>query len=249
MRAQHFLCIVMLLLASTQVYAANNDTPSGAIYVNTGFKEPVATILQRVTEELFKRMELPLQFQRLPAERSLQRVNEGIDDMECCRKDLAATEHYPNLMAVPESVYQVRITAFTANPSVRITNWEELKPYTVGVVRGYKHPTAKLTQLQHDKIVTVDKPSSLIHMLNKGRVDVAVLHHEDGMELIQRFQYHEIVAQRPPLAQFPIHLMIHKKHQAMLERLSATILQMKIDGTIDSLAEQVMEQERQNTDH
>lgn len=227
---------VLILLAGM----ASGVAASAPFKVNTGFTPPVSTIFELVLQEAFGRLGRQLDFQEVSAERSLILVNDGIDDAECCRIPDVVRKEYRNLIAVPESVFEVRFSAFVTNPEVQVQNWEDLKPYSVGTVTGWKILVNNIGLIQPREYFELDNAEAMFRMLDMGRLDVATLGYLSGRRSLRQLQLQDIVhAVEPPLATRKLYLMLHKKHVALVPRLNEILVELKADGTMDRIVNSV----------
>ena len=233
-KARIFLLPVLLSLAA----AAPAEPPRLA--VNTGFIPPVSTIFERVLAHALDRVGMQLDFQEVSAERSLILVNEGTDDAECCRIPEVVLGQYPNLVAVPESVFEVRFVAFTTNPEIVVERWEDLRPYSVGTVTGWKILVNNIKRVAPQAYFELDDPLAMFKMLEKGRLEVAALGYLSGLKILRELGLGEVVrVLDPPLATRRLYLMLHKRHAALVPQLAQTLAEMKADGTLAAIVEAV----------
>lgn len=227
--------ILIVLFAATQSVAA-----PAPFAVNTGFMPPVSTIFEQILQEAFDRLGRPLDFQEVSAERSLMLVNDGIDDAECCRIPEVVQAEYTNLVAVPESVFEVRFSAFVTNPDVRVEDWNDLKHYSVGTVTGWKILVKNIERIQPKEYFVLDNANAMFRMLDMGRLEVATLGYLSGLKLLQELQLQDVVhAVEPPLATRKLYLMLNKKHAALVPRLNEILAQLKADGSIERIVHRV----------
>ncbi len=208
--------------------------------VNTGFTPPVSTFFNLVMEEAFRRLQIPMKFQVLSAERSLQLVSRGIDDAECCRIPEAIHDDYPDLLTVPVSFYSAAFSAFSKEPAMKIKNWQDLKPYNVGVVTGWKILVDGVAKVKPAGYTQVDSPEALFRMLALDRIDVATLNYRSGLETIHKLGLEGIHVLEPPLAEKKLYLQLHQRHTVLLPRISKILQEMADDGTIARLRSEVV---------
>lgn len=211
------------------------------LVVNTGFTPPVSTLFHMVLDEAGQRMGIDIVFQEMPAERSLSLVNSGIDDAECCRIPAVIQQEYPDLLSVPVSFYTARFVAFARDETIRIKSWNELRPYQVGVVAGWKILVNKVAEVQPEGYFVVDTPDAMFQMLDKGRIDVAVLGYLSGLQVIHKLNMQGVHVLEPPLALKPLYLQVHQRHRALVPKFAQVFEEMQGDGTIARLEEKVLE--------
>lgn len=124
------------------------------LHITTGFTSPVSDFYNRVLTEADKRSDIiSISFEVIPAERSLILVNQGINDAECCRIPGVVTREYKNLIAINVSFFSARFSAFGKNNSTHIKNFEDLKPFSVGTVEGWKIAVIKVKETVPQKCI------------------------------------------------------------------------------------------------
>ena len=224
------LTTLLLSSASAQCLAESR------LHITTGFTPPVSNFYKSVLAEADKRMDnISISFEILPAERSLVLVNQGINDGECCRIASIITNQYDNLIPVNESFFTARFSVFSKNTHRSIKSFEDLKPFSVGSVTGWKIAVNKVKEAQPVEIHILDSPAQLFQMINQDRLDYGVLGYLSGLKSISDLKFNSIHALDPPLIEKPLHLLLHKKHKKLLPELNKTITEMKNDGTIARL--------------
>ncbi len=206
-----------------------------AFVVNTGFTPPVSTYFRAVMEEAFRRLEIPLVFQEMSAERSLELVSRGIDDAECCRIPEAIRADYPDLISVPVSFYAATFSAFSKDPTMAINTWQDLKPYNVGVVTGWKILVDQVALAEPAGYTRVDTPEALFKMLALGRIDIATLGTRSGLMTIKKLGLDGIHVLEPPLTEKKLYMQIPQRHANLVPRITSVLQGMETDGTLAQL--------------
>jgi len=185
--------------------------------------------LQQVSQEALRRLGLELKLVTLPSERSLLAANQGEVDGEGLRV-AGLGEQYPNLLRVPERYVGISFVAFARDATITLDRgWDSLKPYRVAFIQGWKMFEANAAGA---RIVNkVDKPEQLFQMLEQGRVDVALYTLADGVALARKMGLTAIAPVTPSLRDVDMFLYLHKKHEALVPRLTQALREMKADGT------------------
>lgn len=211
------------------------------LHISTGFTPPVSDFYNSVLMEVDKRMEgISIIFELLPAERSLVMVNRGINDGECCRFPAVVTRDYDNLIANDESFFSVRFSAFSKKDSKSIKSFNELKPYSVGSVEGWKLAVNKIKEIKPAEIHIVTTPEQMFNMIDQGRVNYGVIGYLSGLQIISKLKLNNIKAIEPPLIEKSLYLVLHKKHKALIPEFNRVIKSMLDDGTVDRLYDELI---------
>lgn len=206
------------------------------LHITTGFTPPVSNFYNSVLKEADKRLpDISISFEALPAERSLILANQGINDGDCCRIPSVLTKEYKNLTAIDESFFSARFSVFGKNQSIDISKFEDLKPYSVGTVVGWKIAVIKVKEINPAEVHIVTTPEQLFHMLGQDRLDYGVVGYLSGLETMARLNMKNIHAIQPPLIEKQLYLVLHNKHKALIPVFNQVLSEMKTDGTINRL--------------
>lgn len=195
------------------------------------FSKPDRTgYLDQILTEAFKRAGFEINIFRKPAERSLYDANKGITDGEFIRIEKIG-QLYPNLLIIPEYLYDMEFVVFTKRNDVKINNsWKSLKPYKTGIVRGWKILEENVKYTLGARF-DAGMQEELFKMLDAGRIDVAVYSKYFGLEVIDRMAIKGVRNLEPPLARKKMYLFLHKRHGDIIPGLADILKSMKTDGT------------------
>jgi polar amino acid transport system substrate-binding protein len=69
-------------------------------------------------------------------------------------------------------------------------------------------------------------------VLNEGRVDVVIATRLTGLHVLSKFQYQGVKELGPPLVTIGLYHYLHNKHEALLQKISASLSEMQKNGTI-----------------
>lgn len=223
--------VIFTFLISFISFNCNSET---RLHITTGFTSPVSDFYSDVLKEADKRLtEISITFEVLPAERSLVLVNQGINDAECCRIPAVVARQYKNLVPVNQSFFSARFSAFKNQNNAVIKTWDDLKPFSVGSVEGWKIAVLKVKEVKPAEVHIVTTPEQLFKMLDHNRIDFGVVGYLSGLKSITDLKLKNITAIEPPLIEKPLFLMLSKKHKSLTPIFNKVFLEMKNDGTID----------------
>ncbi len=222
--------IFFILLCVASIAEAQNK-----MILNTSNEPPNSTdslngIGDRVVKEAFRLIGMEdLQIVRLPSERALHNANDGIEDGNYARVGGLISLMYPNLIQIPEPITKFEFVAFSKKFVFRPNGWESLSPFHVGIVTGWKilekniQKTKSLTKVNNSEI--------LFSLLEAERIEVAVYDRRQGMYFIRKLGLGDIKSMSPPFSTKDMYIYLHKKHQAIVPRLTEILKRMKKDGT------------------
>lgn len=231
--------LILLALINHAIFA---EEPSQPLSINTGFGYPEANVIQSLTEELFKRNQIPLKFQVLPNQRALINANNGDDDGEAARI-YELNRYYPNLFPTDESIHAIEIM-LVSKRNIALSRSDSFDSLHVGVIRGMKIAEMQAAEKKPLSLIKTNDALSLLNMLNTGRLDIALIDRISLLDTLQKmgqktdgyYMFH------PPYIQRKLHFHLHKKHQHLLPQFSQTIQEMKADGRFSQIRQQFFQQ-------
>ncbi|MBF0562715.1 MAG: transporter substrate-binding domain-containing protein [Alphaproteobacteria bacterium] len=227
MKLPVLLAIVMTLLTSP-AWAEQTLVLNSALY--TPFtSEKRDGELDMLYQELSNRLGIKIDIQILTAaQRSLINVVEGVVDGDAGRIE-GLDKQYPNIVRVPIPVTKFEVVVFSRNFDFRVDGPESLKPYNIGIVRGWKIVEAATAGAA--SITMLESADLMFSMLDKNRIDIAVLEKKMGIELIKRMGVKNIKIMKPALLESYWYLYLNKKHIGLVPRITAELRNMEEDGT------------------
>lgn len=192
-------------------------------------------LLDIVVGEAFHRAGLNLKLVKLPAERGLINANEGIDDGDLSR--IAGIEKvYPNLVRVPEKIFNMDFVAFSRSKLVKHASWYSLQPYSVGYITGWKIFEQNL--LPGTEITTAEAPEQLMKMLELGRIQFALYSRWMGLAILKNMHNKDIRVIEPALAQRAMYIYLNKRYRRYIPALSRALRKIKKEGMYTRVCEE-----------
>ena len=227
-----FLLAGLLLVFGLAPAVAGNPT----LTLSTNNTPLDRKALEQLSQESLRRIGVDLKLVSLPSERSLVAANLGEVDGEGLRvAGLGGPGGaYPNLVQVPERFVRISFVAFSKDATITLDNgWDSLKPYRIAFINGWKMFEANA---QGARVVNkVDKPEQLFRMLDEGRVDLVLYTHADGLLLARNLGLTSVAPLSPALKEVDMYLYLHKKHQALVPKLTQAIRDLKADGSYNRI--------------
>jgi len=167
---------------------------------------------------LIKRSGFTPQFQFLPLRRSLRELNRGnIDGAFTVYNDML--HQFDNIIMVDGAVSKARIVAFYRAGNIdEINSLDDLKEYDVGFLRWWNE-WEKIAS--HGKThAGVREQTVLMNMLMANRFDVIIMEQSVGEFVRQALEIPASqLASSKVLAEFPVYLLLHKKHTVLRDSL------------------------------
>ncbi|MBF0232687.1 MAG: transporter substrate-binding domain-containing protein [Desulfamplus sp.] len=236
--------LAFFFLQTGMVYAKEK------LIIGTSYKFLLSTpaqdgMLDEIAIEAFQRIGIQIELPYLPTERSINAANEGIHDGELNRvEDLENI--YPNLIRTDESMMDFYFVGFTKHASVDGGSWNNLKPFQIGIIKGWKILEANVGKFPH--VTCFYSAEELFNGLSLDRIDIALYGKLIGLAVISEMGLKDIKMITPPFASKKMYLYLHKKHQALIPEISNSLRQMKQDGFYDSIVSGTMCKYREMTD-
>lgn len=231
------LLLLVLLLPAARVTAATKLT------INSDDGPPYSTpdlkgLSDLLVLEACRRSGLAIEILRVPSERALLNVDQGIDDGTYNR--IAGLEaSYFNLVMVPEPLTEFEFVAFSHRVDFRTGDWSSLKPYSVGIITGWKILEANIHDVR--ELYKVSDERLLFNLLEKDRADLVVIDRRQGLAACRLLSSCPTHVLEPPLAVRTMYLYLNRKHQGLVRQLAAALRGMRADGTSARIEREVME--------
>jgi polar amino acid transport system substrate-binding protein len=223
MKILHSVLLIFLVLLTLESIQSQEKKllisgPSGLLMNNT------STNLKNA----YKNIGYTVEFQFLPAKRSIEMSNLGKYDGEILR--IAGMERtYPNLIPVPVEIHTFK-TAAVAEAGSRISQWNDLKKYTIGIRRGIKIMDENTSDMNR---FIADDINQLERWLLNGRVDVILMSHENAERFIAKNRnsnYSEYIIHSQPGYHY-----LHSKNKNIVPIITKELQRMIDNGEWDKL--------------
>jgi polar amino acid transport system substrate-binding protein len=188
-------------------------------------------ILDLLIKEAFARIGMEVRLQSRPPERSLLDADQGMVDGDAVRIG-GLGRQYPNLIQVPEKVLVCDFVTFSKQVALKPSGWKDLKPYNVAIIRGHKISETHIGEPR--SLVKARDTEALFRLLDNDRVDLVVCERLFGTMKAKKINP-RIKVLEPPLVTLDFYLYLHKRHQALIPKISEALQAMKKDGTYQKL--------------
>ncbi|MCK4786613.1 MAG: transporter substrate-binding domain-containing protein [Desulfobacteraceae bacterium] len=219
--------IFQLFVCGTSLLARQTLT------LNTAGNPPLHTpdqtgIIDLLVKEAFRRISKDVILQYLPPERALINANQGIEDGDMARiGGLSAA--YPNLIQVPEKVFETDFVAFTRMKELQLRNWQDLQPYDVAVIKGHK--ISEQNVIGTRSLLKANNIEILFNLLKNKRADIVVCERLFGLAMKKKLHLDDVRIVKPPLASLDFFIYLHRKHESLVDELASALIEMREDGT------------------
>lgn len=203
-----------------QIVIGSCHRPPLSMADNTG-------IVDQIAIEAFRRVGLKACIEPLPCERSLLNADGGQIDGDILRIPAVIAQRYPNLVAVPETLYAMSMTGFTIQKDLAPKRLDDLAPLRVGFILGWKILEDNVKAAQ---TLRVRGPEELFPLLNEGKADVVIYDRLTGQHLIKELGLEGIRVIDPPFILTPQSLVLNRRHEHLALPLAEALRTMKAQG-------------------
>jgi len=237
MREKNIMKVLALIGVALATSPVSAQTEEPSLIINTEHYPPYSVegglgYEDLLAKEVFSRIGKKIILNFLPSARTIENVNNGIDDGMLARVGGMA-ENYPNLVQFEESALIRDYVAFTKMKDITINGWNDLQPYSVGIIRGWKLLEKNITGGK--PVLKVKTGEQLFSLLQKNRIEVVVFAKLSGLYILKKKNWHDIHVVAPPLARRQSYFYMNKKHRDLIGPASAALRQIKADGTYQKI--------------
>jgi len=185
---------------------------------------------------IYSRANIQLEFEILPAKRSLIESSEGRVDGELQRIYQLAQD-YPTLVRVPTPFTYFEVVAFSRKHTFSVSGWSSLSGYgIIGRVRGLKYIDLGLKGIKD--VYDVTDTDQLMNMLDSGRLDVVVTSGFNGAYQIYNSKLNNIHQLHPAIEKYQLYHYLHIKHIKLIPIIDEVIKSMKKSGELERLRQE-----------
>lgn len=209
----------LLLIVCTQVQA---------LTFSSGRENVVHQIASAVLLKAYKKIGIEPEFIYLSLQKSLDMSNAGKTDGEIARIK-KITEQYPNLVRVPVVINFVEGIAYSKNSSLKITSWDDLRPYSIAIAKGAKFIETGTEGMNR---VMVEGFVEAFELLEQDKVDIVVAPKTSGLYIVRKKRFHDISAVGSVLQKLDLYHFVHKKNADIVPKLTPVLESMKESGEI-----------------
>lgn len=237
------VCWVATLALSLVSVLADAAFAQDTLVLNTTVSEPLSNregtgVTDLQLREVFKRAQIDLVIEHLPAERALINANTGIDDGTFLRIS-GLSDTYSNLIMVPESFMDFEFVAISNGKKIVPDGWASLDPYYLGVITGWK--IVEDNTGNSKGVTKVDTVDHLFQLLSHNRVDLIIYEKLRALVALQERPVEDAIILEPPLVRKPMFLYLNVKHSDLVPKIAAALRASKADGTHDRLQIQALQ--------
>ncbi len=221
-------------IVSVVIAVALSWLPSGSqaadnvIVASATNQSRVAAVSEIIMVRAYSALGYKLNVAYLPGKQALFKSNQGQTDAELVRIE-AVSLKYPNLVRVPEALFDVRGMAFSRDQSMTVMGEQDLWGRRVGIVRGIQW-AAKITEGLSPKVA--NDVHQLFQFLANRQIDIALEAQLTGQPELKHFPNRGLSMAIGSITRFPVFHFLNKKHLNLIAPIAEEIRKMKKRGEI-----------------
>lgn len=197
---------------------------------------PISLVAQAVLREAYQNIGVTLVTKTVAIGQGPVDANRGVLDGEPAR--VAGLEtRFPHLLRVPVPVIAVDAVVFTNRAKFKVTGWDSLRPYRIGVLSGVKFAADGTRGMQVEAMPTNEQ---LFAKLDHGDIDVIVTTRIEGVLTQHQLKARNVTMLEPPLETIYLYHYLNERHRDLAERLAESLRQMDQKGRIRNLRHQTL---------
>lgn len=207
----------------------------------TGVQSPLLEILQKRLQEAFTRIGRVCEVRSTGSPpRALLMANEQGAGDALRSQDIKrlAPDMTVNLLRVPESITEIVLHAYSSGDMFPTPGWSSLE----GRKNGMRVGAVILEKNIPGNKTLLPDSDRLFQMLAVKRLDTVSENSDIADFLIQKKHLFGIKKLHPALASFPGYCYVHKRHKALIPLISASLAEMKWDGSFDRIKQETIAQ-------
>ncbi|WP_108649768.1 substrate-binding periplasmic protein [Dongshaea marina] len=184
---------------------------------------PIANASSKVLKEAYSRLGIQIQIKELPAERSLIFSNQGLIDGEVNRiKGLEM--RYPNLVRVPVAINHFEAVLVAQDPAPKVSGLQSLKNYRIGIRNGIKYAEDLTRGMNVKRSVS---NMQLFNILELRQVDLIIIGRSAVQKYLRAHPHSQMKVIEPPLLSQQLYHYLNRKHEDLLEAITAELRRMR----------------------
>ncbi|MCP4753869.1 MAG: amino acid ABC transporter substrate-binding protein [Proteobacteria bacterium] len=229
LRIKAIIFAIVLLFSVANVHAQSKGT---LVFYVAKEGSKVIDAYSEFLRQAYGKLGYELSFKRVPSKRSLHDSNLGKSDGELIRA-LNIQKMFPNLVPVKAPLATIQITVYTKDKIFVPKGRDSLKPYKIGIIRGFT-TTDKVTRgLNRHEVKSYD---SLFKMLQIGRIDIALLLESEAIRFLKKNpQFEDIKPLKPAIISVPLLHFLHKKHMDLIPQIQPIMEKMIKEKVLEKL--------------
>jgi hypothetical protein len=197
-----------------------------------GFEETVQ-LAKDIIGKAYERIGISIDVETQPLERSLHTANNGMSDGELART-ISIEKSHPNLIRINVPILDMKVIVLSKGKDLLIEGWKSLKPYSVVTLKGAKLIEKRLIGIDYLSVTHIEQA---LKMLDKNRVEFAVLPEHYSLLAIKYLKLKGISIHTPAIWEDTLFHYLHKKNKSIIPKITESLKKMQDSGEIQQITE------------
>jgi ABC-type amino acid transport substrate-binding protein len=193
---------------------------------------PSQTVAAEMLRVAYSKIGISIKTIEYPGKRALQESSQGRVDGEVFRIHKIG-EIYSSLIRVPTPFYTDNAVAFGNGNSFKINSCDDLKSYSVSIIRGVKY--AEICTKGVEKLVIANNNETMLKMLNKDRIDLVLTTKANGLMIAKKLNLTSIKPISPSLKRLVLYHYLHKKNSHLVPKIDKVLQEMTKSGELERI--------------
>ncbi len=198
---------------------------------------PLSASSLAVLKAAYAKLDIQVEGVPLPPARSLTESNAGRTDGEVHRIK-AIAQDLPNLIRIDVPVNHVESLAITCNTSLKNPSIDTIRDLRIGIKIGTRY-AEKMTQ-DMPKVVRKTHEDKLMQLLRANRLDIVIGDRPWAQSLKREKSNACVRINEPPLVVIPLFHYLHKRHAALVPKITRILRRMHENGESNAIRAQVI---------
>ena len=229
-------CIIFCVVFSSSLTLAESK-----MTLNSGTAEPFINadgsgFYGELVKEVFSKLDIDAKVIRLPSGRSIINANKGIDDGVIARTK-GFEKKFKNLIRVPVPILKFKFVAYSLDKKIDVKNWDSLKPYSVGFIRGWRIYEKNVVDTK--KLTLVQNAEQLFKLLLNKRTDLILFEYYRGSWWNKHLNAHAYLI-GSPIVEKDMFIYMHKKHAALVPKISKVLTELIKNGGYQRIKDETL---------
>lgn len=189
-----------------------------------------------VLHEGYRRIGVSVHDAPSQADQSLKDANRG--ELDGLPARVAGLEsRYPNLIRIPVAVVTVDAMAFGNKVPLVLHNWDSLRPYRIGILKGVQYAVDGTRGMQVEAFADNNQ---LFTRLESEDIDFAVATRIEGVLMMRELRTKRVTMLEPPLAKVVLYHYLHVSHRDLVPKITASLRAMEREGRMRHILQQTL---------
>lgn len=198
---------------------------------------PSQIVAAEILEVAYGKIGISIKTTDYPGRRALQESSQGRVDGEVFRIHKIG-EIYPSLIRVPTPFYNDNAVAFTKGKNFIINSCDDLKDYSVSIIRGVKY--AEICTAGVKNLTISNDNQEMLKLLDLGRIDVVLTTKTNGLIVAKKLKLTSVKPVSPPLKTLVLYHYLHKKNSDLVPKVNKVLQEMTKSGELDNIKKRVL---------